>query len=105
MAYVPEVATFPTILFEGKQVSATGNAEGRYRAVIDGNLTVRGVTRPLLIETHTLFGEDSFRAYGDFQLRPADFGVNGELFAKALAQASDHVTFLYFITGRAHELE
>ena len=95
-----EVERHPAIIFEGKQVSASGNGEGRYRAVIDGTLTLRGVTRPLAIETHILYGEDSFRAYGDFQLRPSDFEVNGKLYAKLLAPASDFVTFVYFITGR-----
>lgn len=70
-----EIEKHPVIIFEGKQISASGNAEGRYRAVIDGNLSVRGVMRPLAIDTHILYGENSFRAYGDFQLRPADFGV------------------------------
>jgi polyisoprenoid-binding protein YceI len=95
-----EIEKHPMIIFEGAQASASGNGEGRYRLAIDGNLTVRGLTRPLAIETHILYGEDSFRAYGDFQLRPADFGVNGDLYSKLLAQAADHVTFVYFITGR-----
>jgi polyisoprenoid-binding protein YceI len=95
-----EIEKHPKITFEGAQASASGNGEGRYRVVIDGNLTVRGLTRPLAIEAHILYGEDSFRAYGDFQLRPADFGVNGDLYAKLLAQAAGHVTFVYFITGR-----
>lgn len=95
-----EVEKHPAIIFEGKQVSANDNGEGRYRALIEGDLRLRGVTRPLAIETHILYSEANFRAYGDFQLRPADFGVNGELYAKLLAPASDHVTFVYFITGR-----
>jgi polyisoprenoid-binding protein YceI len=95
-----EIEKHPKIVFEGAQVGASGNGEGRFRVVIEGNLTVRGFTRPLAIETHVLYGEDSFRAYGDFQLRLADFGVNDDLYAKLLAQAADHVTFVYFITGR-----
>jgi polyisoprenoid-binding protein YceI len=95
-----EIEKHPKIIFEGAQVSASGNGEGRYRVVIDGTLTVRGLTRPLAIETHMLYGENSFRAYGDFQLRPADFAVNGDLCTRLLAQAADYVTFVYFITGR-----
>lgn len=103
LAGILETKKHPEIVFEGTQVSAAGNGDGRYRALFRGQLTVRGVTRPLEMETHILYGDDSFRAYGDFQLCPDYFGLSAELCATVPMSALAHVKFMYFITGRKQD--
>lgn len=69
------VDSFPMIRFQSKQVTRVG--PDRYR--IDGEITMRGVTRPLSVPGRMVFNEGGrARFNGSFKVDRRDFGVNGQ---------------------------
>ncbi len=71
------VDSFPTITFRSKQVTQVG--PDQYR--IDGDLTMRGVTRPFRvparIDRSPDEGPGTVRFFGRWFFNRSDFGVNG----------------------------
>ncbi|MBZ0306426.1 MAG: YceI family protein, partial [Anaerolineae bacterium] len=72
-----DVANFPKITFRSTKVEVTGKNEGR----ITGDLTIRGVTRPVVIETEFLgslkdpWGNDKVAFSGETKINREDFGL------------------------------
>lgn len=53
----------------------TGNGSGeRYWREMDGWLTLRGTTRPLLVPLRVTANGNSLRASGEFSVRQSEFG-------------------------------
>ncbi len=73
-----EVARYPTITFE-----STGYAAGSNGDKLDGNLTIRGITKSVVIDVnHVGSGKDPWGGYrsgfeGEIILHAADFGLPG----------------------------
>src|SRR5262249_29857508 len=72
---VLDAAHYPEIVFQGKSVEAHRSAEGRYRARIRGDLSLRGVTREYSIDAAATFEGDALRAQGGFALLQSDFNI------------------------------
>jgi polyisoprenoid-binding protein YceI len=67
--------SFPQITFQSTKVTRVGPD----RLSIDGNFTMRGVTRALTVPARMVFSEGGrARFNGAFDLNRRDFGVNGQ---------------------------
>lgn len=65
---------FPEIIYECSRVSASGGGE-RYWVALNGELTLRGVTRNVPVTAIVVLNGNSLRATGEFTLRQSDFGI------------------------------
>jgi len=55
-------------------VTGSGNGE-RYWLALNGELTLRGITREVPVMTRAVVNDTSVRASGEFVLRQSDFGI------------------------------
>lgn len=69
------VARHPEVIFHGEAVASERLDAGRYRIVVEGPLTLRGVTRPVRAECELLAFSDGFRLRGETRLRMSDHGI------------------------------
>lgn len=92
------VDSFPQIVFQSKSVTRVG--PDRFR--IDGDFTMRGVTKPLSVPARMVFNETGrARFNGAFDLNRRDFGVNGQGARGNLIQDSIHVGFNFTLRDAA----
>lgn len=61
---------FPEIVFQTKEIIVHSN-----EALLDGELTIAGVTQPTSIGAWTVISEKSVRVWGEFGINMTDFGV------------------------------
>jgi len=66
---VLEIDRYPEIEYQSTAVSSQGNG----RVVIDGNLTLHGVTRPHRVTAQLALTGPVLRAFGDFTVRQTDY--------------------------------
>jgi polyisoprenoid-binding protein YceI len=72
---VLEVAKYPEIIYEAPVISITKLGDSLYSAVLDGNLTLHGVTcRQQVTARIAVFGA-MLRASGDFTLQQTDYQI------------------------------
>ncbi len=72
---VLETAAFREIAYRGTVNQADTIGQGRYRIVIEGNLTLHGNTRPYRIDAELVVFADGLRLGGGGSLRMSDFGI------------------------------
>ena len=73
---VLDVARFPTIVFVSRRVAITLQATGSADVVIDGDMTLHAVTRPMSVRASVLLDAGGrMTARGSFVLKQTDFGM------------------------------
>jgi polyisoprenoid-binding protein YceI len=72
---VLQTAAYPEIRYQAGDASAERVSVGRHRLRLAGELTLRGVTRPQVVEGTLLVFEDGVRVAGEFELRQSDYGI------------------------------
>jgi polyisoprenoid-binding protein YceI len=88
----------PAITFVMKTYNANENGE----AVITGDLTVNGVTKPVTAQaTMTTAGPDGLKATGSTALKMTDFGVRPVTALLGTIRTADAITVRFDFTGLA----
>ncbi len=100
---VLETAKFPEISFASTTVAATQLGDSRYQANINGNLTLRGMTRPVTIPTQVTLMGDMLRAGGEFPLLQSNFGIAPVSAAGGTIKLKDELKFSFDIVARKQE--
>ena len=91
----------PTITFVMKTYSAAPSGDA-YAAVITGDLTVNGVTRPVQAEaTMTSDGKGGLRAVGTSAMKMTDFGVKPVTALLGTIRTGDAITVKFDLAGSA----
>lgn len=91
------VDSFPTITFQSKQVTKVGPVNYR----IDGDLTMRGITKPMSIPAKMLYNDPgSARFTGNFDIDRRDFAINGDG-GGGIINDSVHVEFSFALRDPA----
>jgi polyisoprenoid-binding protein YceI len=72
---VLEAGKFPNISYECSQVSGNMTGEGQFAFVLEGDLTLHGVTRSQPISGRAFVTGDLLRASGEFALRLSDYKI------------------------------
>lgn len=67
--------SFPEITYECSQVTATASREGRYWVALNGQLTLRGITKAQTVPASVMLTDDGLRAKGDFSLRQTEYDI------------------------------
>lgn len=97
---VLDVARFPRIAFRSRRVSVDlrGGASGD--AVVDGEITLHGTTRPVTIRAAvSLDGGGRLTARGQFSLKQSDFGIRPVTAAGGTIRVKDELDIHFLLSA------
>jgi polyisoprenoid-binding protein YceI len=100
---VLETATYPSIVYEGPQASVDRIGDGRYKAVINGILSLHGATRTVPVTAQISLNGDMLRSYGEFSISQTDFGIPLVSVAGGTLKLKDELKFAFDIVARKQE--
>jgi polyisoprenoid-binding protein YceI len=72
---VLDATRYPTITFRSRSIAGVTASEHGLLALVTGDLTLHGVTRPLAIPVRVTFTDDSLSAEGTATVKQTDFGM------------------------------
>ena len=91
---------FPDIVFQSTGTSGKATGNGQYDLKLNGNLTLHGVTRPIVIPTQVTVSGDELRAVGKFSINRSDYNVKATSAFHGLVRVKNRVKFTFDIVGR-----
>ena len=100
---VLQSSTYPAIVFESTGVSVDQLGEGRYKVNVNGNLSLRGVTRSLPVAAHVTVQRDMLRANGEFSILQSDYGIPPVSVAGGALKLKDELKFAFDIVARKRD--
>jgi polyisoprenoid-binding protein YceI len=96
-----EAAKHQEIIFKSTRVSVTKTGEGQYRAQIQGDLTLHGVTRPVEISAaQVVLKGATLHASGEFQIRHSDYQIKRISAAGGAVKASEEIRLTFEIVAQ-----
>ncbi len=99
---VLETESFPEIVYECSKVTGSGGND-RYWVALKGELTMRGITRPVPVSAKVSLNGNSLRATGEFTLRQSDFQIPPVTAAAGTIRVKDEVKCTFDILARRQE--
>lgn len=93
---------FPEITYECSRVTGSGNGD-RYWLSLNGELTLRGITRSLPVSAKVVLNGNSLRASGDFSVRQSEFGIAPVTAAAGTIRLKDEVKCTFDILARIQQ--
>ena len=99
---VLDVENFPEIVYQCSKVTASGVGD-RYWVALQGELTMRGITRPVPVSARVLLNGSTLRASGEFTLRQSDFQIPPVTAAAGTIRVKDEVKCTFDILARRQE--
>ena len=98
-ADVLETDRYPDITFQTAGASGSKLSETSYRLLLDGNLTLHGVTRRQQIPVQLWVMQDQLRANGEFSVRQTDYGIKLASVAGGALKLKDELKLTYDIVA------
>lgn len=98
-----ETSSYPEITYECSNISATNAGEGQYSVVLDGDLTMHGVTRKQKIPARVGVAGELVRAFGSFSLLQTDYEMKLASVAGGALKVKDELKFSFNIVARKKE--
>jgi polyisoprenoid-binding protein YceI len=99
---VLETDRFPEILYECPRVSASGSGD-RFWVVLNGELSLHGVTRAQPVSARVVINGSSVRATGEFTIRQSDYEIAPVSAAAGAIKIKDEVKCTFDIVARKQE--
>ena len=96
---VLEPSKYPEIVFKSTGVKGTRVGVNQYELKIAGNLTLHGVTRPIVIPVKLTATESDLRAVGEFSIDRSDFNVKATSAFHGMVRVRNKVRFTFDILG------
>jgi polyisoprenoid-binding protein YceI len=96
---VLEPAKYPEINFNSTSVKAKALGANQYDLKIAGNLTLHGVTRPIVIPAKITISGNDLRAVGEFSIDRSDFNVKATSAFHGMVRVRNKVKFTFDIVG------
>jgi len=100
---VLETAKFPEILYVAPAIAVTNMTGMLYSAMLNGELTMHGVTRGQPITARVVMLGSMLRASGDFSLDQTDYNLKLVSFAGGALKLKDELKFSFEIVARKQE--
>lgn len=95
---VLDVRRFPTITFQSRRVSAAFHGAHAVTLTIDGDMTLRGATRPITVRAEaTSDASGRVTATGAFTLKQSDFGITPVTAAGGTIRVRDQVDIRFVL--------
>lgn len=98
-AEVLETSKYPEIVFHSTEVQAQKVGDGQYRIRIAGDLSLHGVTRPLVINALASFDGETLHARGEFTLRQSDYKITPPSLGLGTIRVKDELKLSFDITA------
>lgn len=95
----------PHLKFRLRALQHVRPRDDGFEAVALGDLTIRGVTRPVTTVVRVRLGGDAVRADGNFPVRMSDFGIRPPRLFMGMLRTNDDVLVRYHVEARAPEPE
>jgi polyisoprenoid-binding protein YceI len=99
---VLESDRFPDVYYEVLRVTGSGNGE-RYWLALEGELTMRGVTRHLAVSARLLLNGGSLRSSGEFSVKLSDFGIAPVTAVGGAIRLKDELKCSFDVVARKQE--
>ena len=96
---VLDTESFPEIVYECSKVTGSGGGD-RYWAALQGELMMRGFTRPVPVSARVSLNGNQLRASGEFTLRQGDFEIPPITAAAGTIRVKDEVKCTFDILAR-----
>jgi polyisoprenoid-binding protein YceI len=100
---VLETAKYPEIVYEAPMLSITRMGESLYATVLDGSLTLHGVTRRQPVTARVAIFGTMLRALGDFTLKQTDYEIKPISVAGGAIKLKDELKFSFEMVAREQE--
>jgi len=97
---VLDVQRHPKITFQSKSVSVADRAADRMTLRIDGQLTLRGVTRPVSVPVSLQLAADRLTARGTVEVRQTAFGIKPVSAGAGTVKVKDEVEVVFSVTAQ-----
>jgi polyisoprenoid-binding protein YceI len=98
---VLEADGFPEIIYECPRVSSIQKmGEGLFAVVLNGELSLHGVTRAQPVSARVTLNGDTLRAVGDFSVRQSDYEIKPVSAAGGTVKLKDELKLSFNITAR-----
>jgi polyisoprenoid-binding protein YceI len=94
-----EPEKYPEIVFKSTEVTGKPLGNGQYDLKIRGNLTLHGVTRPIVIPAKVTVTGNTLRAVGEFSIDRSDFKVKATSAFHGMVRVRNKVKFTFDIVG------
>ena len=94
-----EAAKFPDIVLKSTAISVTKTGEGRYKAQIQADLTLHGVTRRIQIAAQITLTGTSLNARGEFQIRHSDYQIKRISAGGGTVKAKEEIALSFNISA------
>lgn len=91
---------FPEILYECASVTGNWPSEGQALVVLNGTLSLRGITRPALISARLTIMGSLLRASGEFAISQSAFEIPPVSAVGGTLRVKDEVKFTFDIAAR-----
>ncbi len=100
MKEVLETDRFPEIVYECTDVSGSYGVAGPSLVVLNGNLTLHGITRNLSINTTASLLGNLLRASGEFSIQQSDYGIRPVSAVGGTIRLKDELKFSFEVVAR-----
>jgi polyisoprenoid-binding protein YceI len=97
---VLDVKRFPTIAFRSRRVSATPRTPTALDLVIEGDATLHGATRPMIVHAAAALDADGMTVRGTFGLKQTEFGMVPVTAAGGTVRVKDEVQVEFVLKAR-----
>jgi polyisoprenoid-binding protein YceI len=99
---VLESDSFPEILYECSQMSVTKTGEGQYAVMLNGELSLHGVTRSQTASARISVNGETLRAGGEFSIRQSDYEIRPVSAVGGTIKLKDELKLSFDIYARKH---
>ena len=97
---VLETDKYPEIVFDVSGVTVNKTDGGQSNVILNGQLTLHGVTRPQKVPATLAVTGDMLRAFGEFPLRQSDYNIKPVSAVGGGLKVKDEVKFTFDIVAR-----
>ncbi len=97
---VLETDKYPEIVFDVSGVTVNKTDGGQSNVILNGQLTLHGVTRPQKVPATLAVTGDMLRAFGEFPLRQTDYNIKPVSAVGGGLKVKDEVKFTFDIVAR-----
>jgi polyisoprenoid-binding protein YceI len=97
---VLEIKRYPEIIFQSSQISVNKVSENLYQTTVGGKLLLHGISNNVSFPAQVVVGDDTLRAYGQFDVRQTEFGIVTASVAGGTLKMKDEVRIGFFIVAR-----
>jgi polyisoprenoid-binding protein YceI len=96
---VLHTAQYPEITFQSTKVTGKPTSAGNFEARIEGDLSMHGVTRRIVIPAQVTLGTNDLRAKGEFTVERSDFKVKATSAFHGMVRVRDKLEFTFDIVA------